>query len=169
LSWINQNFIRNETLTEANACLVAAQNSIPLVHRWGGGEVASADGLRFVVPVRTIHAGPNPKYFGYELGVTYYNLVSDQYTGLSGIVVPGTLRDESIKKWVLARRIEETFWQRNPWRYNRSQCRAPRCCAFTSSRWFCVVLLKACFRAIADDRSWDFKPVGKRRRGERRG
>jgi TnpA family transposase len=93
LSWINQNFIRNETLTEANACLVAAQNSIPLVHRWGGGEVASADGLRFVVPVRTIHAGPNPKYFGYELGVTYYNLVSDQYTGLNGIVVPGTLRD----------------------------------------------------------------------------
>jgi TnpA family transposase len=93
LSWVNQNFIRNETLTEANACLVAAQNSIPLVHRWGGGEVASADGLRFLVPVRTIHAGPNPKYFGYELGVTYYNLVSDQYTGLNGIVVPGTLRD----------------------------------------------------------------------------
>jgi hypothetical protein len=29
-------------------------------------------------------------YFGYELGVTYYNLVSDQYTGLNGIVVPGT-------------------------------------------------------------------------------
>jgi Tn3 transposase DDE domain len=83
LSWINQNFIRNETLTESNACLVAAPNSIPLVHRWGGGEVASADGLRFVVPVRTIHAGPNPKYFGYELGVTYYNLVSDQYTGLT--------------------------------------------------------------------------------------
>jgi TnpA family transposase len=93
LSWVNQNFIRNETLTEANACLVGAQNSIPLVHRWGGGEVASADGLRFLVPVRTIHAGPNPKYFGYELGVTYYNLVSDQYTGLSAIVVPGTLRD----------------------------------------------------------------------------
>ena len=93
LSWVNQNFIRNETLTEANACLVAAQNSIPLVHRWGGCEVASADGLRFLVPARTIHAGPNPKYFGYELGVTYYNLVSDQYTGLNGIVVPGTLRD----------------------------------------------------------------------------
>ena len=43
--------------------------------------------------MRTIHAGPNPKYFGYELGVTYYNLVSDQFTGLNGIVVPGTLRD----------------------------------------------------------------------------
>ena len=93
LSWVNQNFIRNETLTEANACLVAAPNGIPLVQAWGGGEVTSADGLRFVVPVRTLHAGPNPKYFGYERGVTYYNLVSDQFTGLNAIVVPGTLRD----------------------------------------------------------------------------
>ncbi len=57
------------------------------------GEVASADGLRFVVPVRTLHAGPNPKYFGYEHGATYYNLVSNQFTGLNAIVVPGTLRD----------------------------------------------------------------------------
>jgi TnpA family transposase len=48
--------------------------------------VASADGLRFVVPVRTIHAGPNPKYFGPERGVTYYNLVSDQFTGLNSII-----------------------------------------------------------------------------------
>jgi TnpA family transposase len=93
LSWVNQNFIRNETLTDANACLVAAQNHIPLVQAWGEGEVASADGLRFVVPVRTLHAGPNPKYFGYERGVTYYNLVSDQFTGLNAVVIPGTLRD----------------------------------------------------------------------------
>ncbi len=49
--------------------------------------------MRFVVPVRTLHAGPNPKYFGYERRVTYYNLVSDQFTGLNAIVVPGTLKD----------------------------------------------------------------------------
>ena len=55
--------------------------------------LSSADGLRFVVPVRTIHAEPNPKYFRLRAGVTYYNLVSDQYTGLSGGVVLGTLRD----------------------------------------------------------------------------
>jgi TnpA family transposase len=96
LSWVNQNYIRNETLTAANACLVAAQNRIPLVHYWGGGEVASADGLRFVVPIRTVHAGPNPKYFGMGHGVTYYNLVSNQFTGLNGIVVPGTLRDSLV-------------------------------------------------------------------------
>jgi TnpA family transposase len=93
LSWVNQNYVRDETLVAANALLVAAQNGIPLAHAWGGGEVASADGIRFVVPVKTIHAGPNPKYFGIGRGVTYYNLVSNQFTGLHGITVPGTLRD----------------------------------------------------------------------------
>jgi TnpA family transposase len=93
LSWVTQHFLRSETLTAANACLVAAQNRIPVVQTWGGGEVASADGVRFVVPVRTLHAGPNPKYFGYEHGVTYYNLMSNQFTGLNAIVIPGTLRD----------------------------------------------------------------------------
>jgi Tn3 transposase DDE domain-containing protein len=96
LSWIRQNYIRAETLTQANAQLVAAQNGIDLARSWGGGDVASADGLRFVVPVRTIHAGPNPKYFGPERGVTYYNLVSDQFTGLNAITVPGTLRDSLV-------------------------------------------------------------------------
>jgi TnpA family transposase len=93
LSWVKQNFVRAETLTAANAALVAAQNEIELARAWGGGEVASADGLRFVVPIRTIHAGPNPRYFGRERGVTWYNLASDQYTGLNAITVPGTLRD----------------------------------------------------------------------------
>jgi TnpA family transposase len=96
LSWVRQNYLRAETLSQANARLVAAQNGIDLARRWGGGDVASADGLRFVVPVRTIHAGPNPKYFGSERGVTYYNLVSNQFTGLNAITVPGTLRDSLV-------------------------------------------------------------------------
>ncbi len=96
LSWVRQNYIRAETLTRANAALVAAQNRVPLARSWGGGDVASADGLRFVVPIRTIHSGPNPHYFGQERGVTFYNLVSDQFTGLNGITVPGTLRDSLV-------------------------------------------------------------------------
>ncbi|CAO3460023.1 Mobile element protein [Azospirillum argentinense] len=96
LSWVRQNYLRADTLTQANARLVGAQNGIDLARWWGGGDVASADGLRFVVPVRTIHAGPNPKYFGSERGVTYYNLVSDQFTGLNAITVPGTLRDSLV-------------------------------------------------------------------------
>jgi hypothetical protein len=48
LSWVQQNYIRAETLTRANACLVDTQAIIPLAQAWGGGEVASADGLRLI-------------------------------------------------------------------------------------------------------------------------
>ena len=93
LSWVQQNYIRAETIIRANARLVDAQTRIALAQMWGGGEVASADGLRFSVPVRTINAAPNSKYFGVGKGVTYYNFTSDQVTGFHGIVIPGTLRD----------------------------------------------------------------------------
>ena len=96
LSWISQNYLRDETLTAANAVLVAKQSQLALAHYWGGGDVASADGMRFVVPVRTVHAGPNPKYFGVGRGVTWYNLISNQYSGLNAITVPGTLRDSLV-------------------------------------------------------------------------
>ncbi|WP_235630521.1 Tn3-like element ISXc4 family transposase [Xanthomonas citri] len=96
LMWVDQNYVRDDTLTACNAVLVAAQSRIALARTWGGGDVASADGMRFVVPVRTIHAGPNPKYFNRGRGVTWYNLLSDQRTGLNAITVPGTLRDSLI-------------------------------------------------------------------------
>jgi TnpA family transposase len=92
LSWVDQNYVRAETIIRANARLVRAQTDIPLAWAWGGGEVASADGMRFVVPVRTIHAGPNPRYFGPGRGVTWLNFLSDQVTGFNAIV-PGTVRD----------------------------------------------------------------------------
>jgi TnpA family transposase len=96
LSWVNQNYIPEETLLAANAKLVSAQNQIALAHAWGGGEVASADGIRFVVPVATVHARLNPKYFGIGPAVTYYNLSSNQFTGLNAIIVRGTLRDSMV-------------------------------------------------------------------------
>lgn len=93
LGWIRQNYLRAETLTRANARLVDYHAGLPLVTAWGGGEVASADGLRFVVPVRTINAAPSEKYFGRGRGVTYYNFISNQFSGLHGLVVPGALKD----------------------------------------------------------------------------
>ena len=92
LHWVQQNYLRAETLSRANARLVDYQATLALANEMGGGEVASADGLRFVTPVRTLNAGPNRKYFGADRGITYYNFTSDQYTGFHGIVVPGTLR-----------------------------------------------------------------------------
>lgn len=96
LTWTDSNYIRDETIRAANAILVAAQREVPLANLWGGGEVASADGMRFVVPVHTVHAGPNPKYFKEGRGVTWYNLISDQYSGINDIVVPGTLKDSLV-------------------------------------------------------------------------
>src|SRR6267154_513783 len=52
--------------------------------------------MRFTAPASAIHAGPNPKYFGQARGVTWYNLLSNQFSGLNGIVVPGTLRDSLV-------------------------------------------------------------------------
>jgi TnpA family transposase len=56
--------------------------------------IASADGMRFVVPSQNLHARANPKYFGLrKRGATWLNVVNDQVMGLGGLVVPGTVRD----------------------------------------------------------------------------
>jgi TnpA family transposase len=93
LSWVSQNFIRPETLATANARIVSAHAELPIAQFWGDGQTASADGLRFIVPKTAIHAGPNARYFGKGRGITWYNMLSDQYSGLGAMVVPGTLRD----------------------------------------------------------------------------
>lgn len=93
LSWVSQNFIRSETLTAASAKIVSAHAKLPIVQNWGNGQIASADGMRFMVPKTAIHAGPNARYFGQGRGITWYNMLSDQYSGLGAMVVPGTLRD----------------------------------------------------------------------------
>ncbi|MCB9945947.1 MAG: Tn3 family transposase [Geminicoccaceae bacterium] len=104
LSWIGQNFVRDETLRAANARLIEAYDALPIVRAWGTGDIASADGIRFAVRGNPIHAGPNPKYFGIKRGITWYNLVSDHSAGLSGIPVPGTLRDSMM---ILALLLEQ--------------------------------------------------------------
>ena len=59
----------------------------------GGGLVAAIDGLRFVVPVPSVYARPNRKYFGPKRGVTWLNMINDQAAGIAGNVVAGTIRD----------------------------------------------------------------------------
>src|SRR4051794_15134510 len=67
--------------------------TLPLTKALGSTELASADGMRFVVPVRSVHAAANPKYFGRGKGVTYINYTSARSIGFFGFVVPDTLRD----------------------------------------------------------------------------
>ena len=93
LSHVDQNYVRAETHSDANAALIEAQGKVPIVQHWGGGLLASVDGLRFVVPVRTISSGPSPKYFGYKRGITWLNAVNDQVVGIGAQIVTGTPRD----------------------------------------------------------------------------
>ena len=94
ISNFDQTYIREDTLRPANASIFEYQGRIPLARdHWGGGLVAAADGVRFVVPVRSVQARPNPKYFGRRRGVTWLNLVNDRSMGTAGMVVSGTPRD----------------------------------------------------------------------------
>jgi TnpA family transposase len=93
LSHVDQNYLRADTHTAANAVLIDAQAQVPIAQSWGGGLLASVDGLRFVVPVRTLNAGPSPKYFGIKKGLTWLNAVNDQVSGIGAQIVPGTPRD----------------------------------------------------------------------------
>jgi TnpA family transposase len=93
LLWVQQNYIRNETLTQANARLVAAQAELPLAQLWGSGDVASADGLRFRVAVDMLAAEYNWKYFGEGKGITLFTFSSDQFTEFYGIIIPGAVRE----------------------------------------------------------------------------
>ena len=93
LKYIARHYIRPETLIAANALIVDYHSKLPLAIEWGGGEVASIDGLRFVVPRETIHARRNPRYFHHRRGITALGTTADHYAGIHTIVVPGTPRD----------------------------------------------------------------------------
>ena len=94
ISHVDQSYVRADTLAPANAPLIEAQADIALARdHWGGGLVAAVDGIRFVVPVRSIDTRPNPKYFGRRRGATWLNLINDRGAGLAGMVVSGTARD----------------------------------------------------------------------------
>jgi TnpA family transposase len=90
---VDQYYLRADTIAAANARLIAAQAKVPIVAAWGGGLLASVDGLRFIVPKRTINAGPSPKYYHFKRGITWLNAVNDQVSGIGQMVVPGTPRD----------------------------------------------------------------------------
>jgi TnpA family transposase len=93
---VEKGYFHGEGIGKASAALITAQAKIGITADWGGGLVASTDGLRFVVPVRSLYARPSPLYFGVgkrPRGTTWLNTVSDKVMGLGGLLVPGTLRD----------------------------------------------------------------------------
>ncbi len=103
LAWATNWHIREETLQAAINNLVNYQYHQPLSHFWGGGTMSSSrkaskygtadDGQRFPVSVKTRNATPNPRYFGYGKGLTFYSWTSDQFSQYGSKVIPATVRD----------------------------------------------------------------------------
>ncbi len=78
IGYVDHTFLRAENYAAANPTLVTAQAGIGFAQALGGGLVAAIDGMRFVVPVPSIYARPNKKYFGPKRGITWLNKINDQ-------------------------------------------------------------------------------------------
>jgi len=94
LNWVAQNYLRSDTHARASTRLFDYHAELPLAQEaWGGGEMASADGMRMVIPVSTVHAGYNPRYFGRQRGSTLYTWMADTHSSFHQTLIPGTHRD----------------------------------------------------------------------------
>lgn len=79
LSTVSDNFIRLETLREANDRVSNAIAELPIFRHYDIGETlhSSSDGQKFETRIHTINARHSPKYFGLKKGVVSYTLVAN--------------------------------------------------------------------------------------------
>ncbi|KAB2344920.1 Tn3 family transposase [Actinomadura rudentiformis] len=87
---VEKGYFHHEGIAAASTRLEQAQGQIDITDDWGGGLVASVDGVRFVVLVRSLYARPSPLYYGVgkrSRGATWLNAVSDKVMGLGGLLV----------------------------------------------------------------------------------
>jgi len=75
----SENFIRLETLTEANDLVSNAIAALPIFAYYDLGDTvhSSSDGQKFETRIHTINARYSPKYFGLKKGVVSYSLVAN--------------------------------------------------------------------------------------------
>ena len=90
---VRRTYLHAAGYTAANPHLIAQQAGIGFARALGGGMVAAIDGMRFVVPVPSLMAKPNRKYFGPKRGMTFLNMINDQAFGTGHKIVAGTDRD----------------------------------------------------------------------------
>lgn len=79
LSTASDNFIRLETLREANDRVSNAIAALPIFRHYDLGDTlhSSSDGQKFETRIPTINARHSPKYFGLKKGVVSYTLVTN--------------------------------------------------------------------------------------------
>jgi TnpA family transposase len=80
LAGTTKNFLRPETLKEANDQIVNTMAALPIFHHYTLQEnmiYSSSDGQKFETQFHTINSRYSPKYFGLKKGITSYTLVAN--------------------------------------------------------------------------------------------
>jgi len=79
LAATSDNFIRLETLREANDLVSNAFAELPIFRHYDIGNAlhSSSDGQKFESQIQTINARHSPKYFGLKKGIVSYTLVAN--------------------------------------------------------------------------------------------
>lgn len=79
LSTTSDNFIRIETLREANDLVSNAIAKLPIFKYYDIGDAlhSSSDGQKFETSIHTINARYSPKYFGLKKGIVSYTLMAN--------------------------------------------------------------------------------------------
>ena len=87
-------FLREETLTAANAEIVNRHHELPLSAIHGAGTLSSSDAQRFGIRASSLLASYYPRYYGYyEKAIGIYTHVSDQYAVFSTKVISCSPRE----------------------------------------------------------------------------
>lgn len=92
LAWTAEWYIREETLGEANICLVNYHHQLPMTAMFGSGTLSSSDGQRFPTRGKSITSRHLNKYFVAE-GISTYTHVSDQHSTFGTKVIVATHRE----------------------------------------------------------------------------
>lgn len=79
LAATSDNFIRLETLKEANDRVSNAVTKLPIFHHYDIGEIihSSSDGQKYETRINTINSRHSPKYFGLKKGIVSYTMVAN--------------------------------------------------------------------------------------------
>ena len=91
LAWTAEWYVREETLREANTCIVNHHHSLELARVFGGGTMSSSDGQRFPVRGKSL-TGREMTVFGGQVLSTYTH-VSDQHSTFGTKVIVATTRE----------------------------------------------------------------------------
>lgn len=79
LSATSDNFIRLETLKEANDRISNAVTELPIFHHYDIDDTihSSSDGQKFETQINTMNSRHSPKYFGLKKGIVSYTMVAN--------------------------------------------------------------------------------------------